>query len=74
MLKLENMADLKNERLRILRAILLQPITYYKLDSNKRLLPENFNKGIYNTTKDIVFSDVINTLVKLIKLALLNKL
>lgn len=35
MFKLENKAALKNERLRILRAILIPPQTLNKIDSNE---------------------------------------
>lgn len=44
MLKIEAEAVSKNERLRIYRSILLQPFTYYKIDSNKRVLQYTFNK------------------------------
>ena len=37
LLRLENKAVARNERLRILHSIFAQPITYYKLNSNIRL-------------------------------------
>ena len=37
LLQLENRAVARNERLRILRSIFAQPITYYKLKSSARL-------------------------------------
>ena len=55
-LRLKNNAILKNERLHVLRSILLQPITYRKLDFGKRLLQDNFSKGIYTTTRDYILN------------------
>ena len=46
-------AILNSERLQILRGNLLQPVMYYILNSSKRLLRENFNKGMYNTTRTV---------------------
>lgn len=56
MLKLENKAALKNERLHILKEILLQPITSYKIDSSKMLQHANFSKSSYTTTKDYILN------------------
>ena len=54
MLKLEHESLLKNEQLRILRAILLQSSILYKLNSNKRILEnENFVGKIATNTKVI---------------------
>ena len=44
MLKLGNKAILRKERLRIWKAILLQLISYYQLNSAKRQLDGNFKK------------------------------
>ena len=43
LLKLENQAVAKNERLRILRSIHSQPITYYKLNSNTKVNQDSFD-------------------------------
>ena len=51
-LKLEYKALLKNERLRVFKALLLQPVTYYKIDYSKRSEQTNFSKPTYTTTKD----------------------
>ena len=42
LLQLENRVVARNERLRILRSIFAQPITYYKLNSKTRLSTNNF--------------------------------
>lgn len=53
MLKLGHQAVLKNKRLRILRAILLQLLIRPKLNSNKRVLVnENFVGNIAVNTKN----------------------
>ena len=44
MLRTEARAATGCERRRILKSILLQPFTYYKLDSNKRLKSSQFHK------------------------------
>ena len=44
MLRNETKAVTVWERLRILKSILLQPFSYYKLDSNKRLSSSQYNK------------------------------
>ena len=51
MLKLENKAVLKNERLRTLRAILMQPHILYKLSSVKSIQQNIFKKGVLLMTK-----------------------
>ena len=56
MLKLENKAILRNESLRILREDLLQSVTYYKVDSTKRMQQGNYNNDIYTLTKDYLLS------------------
>ena len=48
-LKRENEAVNNNERLRILRSIFSQPITYYNLKTNKSF---SANKFDYTTTRD----------------------
>ena len=53
MLKLENKAVLKNERLRTLRAILMQPHILYKLSSVKSIQQNIFKKGVLLMTKKI---------------------
>ena len=54
LLKLENEAVAKHERIRILRSIYAQPITYYKLDGNVKVN----QKGSFNftTTCDYILS------------------
>ena len=54
LLKLENEVVAKLERLRILRSIYIQPIIYYKLDSNLKVN----QKGSFNftTTRDYILS------------------
>ena len=47
----ENAIVNNNERLRILRSIFSQPITYYNLKTNKRL---SVNKFDYTTTRDYI--------------------
>ena len=44
MLKHENKGVLKNEDLRILRAILRQPQRFYKIEENKKIQQNNFSK------------------------------
>ena len=56
MLKLESNAIFNNKKLHILSATLLQPVTFNKLDANKRLLQGKFKKSIYNTTKDYILN------------------
>ena len=46
MLKFENKAVLKNERLRTLRSILMQPKRLYRLDSTKRIQQNVFRKCV----------------------------
>ena len=53
LLQLENKIVNNNERLRILRSIFSQPITYYNLKSNKRLTIKRFD---YTTTHDHIFN------------------
>ena len=52
-LKGENAVVNDNERLRILRSIFAQPITYYNLKTNKRL---SANKFDYTTTRDYILN------------------
>ena len=52
MLRIEAQAATACKRLRILRFILLQPFTYYKLDSNKRPTSSQFHKTDFINTKD----------------------
>lgn len=56
MLKRENKAVLKNERLRVFRAILMQTYTLYKIDSNKRIKQNNFSKNIPIMTKNYILN------------------
>ena len=49
----ENAVVNNNERLRILRSIFSQPITYYNLKTNKRL---SVNKFDYTTTRDYILN------------------
>ena len=56
LLRLENEAVARNERLRILHSIYTQPIMYYKLNTNKKIVPNN-NKsfgGFTSTTRDYI--------------------
>lgn len=46
MLKLENQAVLKNEKLRTLRAILMQPQTIYKSDLTGRFHQNLFKRNV----------------------------
>ena len=39
--RMENQAVAKNERLRVLRSIYTQPITYYKFESNGKVNPKD---------------------------------
>ena len=52
-LKGENAVVNNNERLRILRSIFSQPITYYNLKTNKRF---SANKFDYTTTRDYILN------------------
>ena len=52
-LKGENAVANNNERLRILRSIFSQPITYYNLKMNKRF---SANKFDYTTTRDYILN------------------
>ena len=49
----ENEVANNNERLRILRSIFSQPITYYNLKTNKRL---SVNKFDYKTIRDYILN------------------
>ena len=54
LLKLENEAVAKHERIRVLRLIYAQPITYYKLDGNVKVNQEgSFD---FTTTCDYILS------------------
>ena len=52
-LKGESAVVNNNERLRILRSILSQPITYYNLKTNKRVFANKFD---YTTTRDYILN------------------
>ena len=52
-LKGENAVVNNNERLRILRSILSQPITYYNLKTNKRVFANKFD---YTATRDYILN------------------
>ena len=52
-LQLENKAINNNERLRILRSIFSQPITYYNLKNNNRYYAKKFD---YTTTRDYLLN------------------
>lgn len=52
MLKLEHEAVVRNERLRTVKQILAQLISFFKLAFAKRLMNRNFKKCIYAMTKD----------------------
>ena len=52
LLKLENQIVAKNERLRVLRSIFSQPITYYKLSSNTGV--NDKDKTGFTTTRDYI--------------------
>ena len=53
-LSYENAAVNENERLRILRSIFSQPITYYSLKTNRRFLHNK--KFDFTTTKDYILN------------------
>ena len=54
--KMEVKASANCERLRILRSILLQPFTYFKPESNKRLSTNKYcNSDCINTKKYVLF-------------------
>ena len=53
-LSYENAAVNENERLRILRSIFSQPITYYSLKTNRRFLDNK--KFDFTTTKDYILN------------------
>ena len=54
-LKRENVAVNDNERLRILRSIFSQPITYFSLKMNRRFLNAN-KKFDYTATRDYILN------------------
>ena len=54
-LKYENAAVNQNERLRILRSIFSQPITYFTLKTNRRFLDKD-KKFDFTTTKDYILN------------------
>ena len=56
MLRKENKLVLKSGRLCVLRSILLQPQVYHKFNSNNRLQKSDFNRGVYNLTKDFILN------------------
>ena len=54
LLKMENQAVAKHERLRVLRSIYAQPITYYKLNSNTKMnQKDSFD---FTTTRDFILN------------------
>ena len=54
LLKMENQANAKNERLSILQSIYIQPINYYKLNSNiKANQKDSFD---FMTTRDYILN------------------
>ena len=55
LLQLENKIVNNNERLRILRSIFSQPITYYNLKSNKRSTIKRFD---YTTTRNYILNSL----------------
>ena len=55
LLQLENKIVNNNERLRILRSIFSQPITYYNFKSNKRSTVKRFD---YMTTRDYILNSM----------------
>ena len=55
LLQLENKIVNNNERLRILRSIFSQPITYYNLKSNKRSTIKRFD---CTTTRDYILNSM----------------
>ena len=55
LLQLENKIVNNNERLRILRSIFSQPITYYNLKSNKRSTIKRFD---CTTTRDYILDSM----------------
>ena len=54
--KFEHKTILQNERLKILRTILLESVPCQTLDFNKRLQQGNHNNDIYTTTKDYILN------------------
>ena len=54
-LQYENAAVNENERLRILRSIFSQPLTYYKLKTDYRYVDKN-KKFDYTTTRDYILN------------------
>ena len=54
-LKYENAAVNQNERLRILRSIFSQPITYFTLKTNRRFLDKD-KKFDFTTTRDYILN------------------
>ena len=54
-LQLENKAVNDNERLRILRSIFSQPITYYTLETNRRYVNKN-KKFDYTPIRDYILN------------------
>ena len=56
MLRIEANAATASKRLCILRSILLQPFTDYKLESNKRLPPNKFHNTDYSNNKNYILS------------------
>lgn len=55
-LRIEANAATTSKRLFILRSILLEPFTDYKLESNKRLPPNKFHNTDYSNNKNYILS------------------
>ena len=56
MLRIEANVASASKRLCILRSILLQPFTDYKLESNKRLPPNKFHNTDYSNNKNYILN------------------
>ena len=54
LLKMENQAVAKNQRCRVLPSIYAQPITYYKLNSNTKVIQKN--SFDFTTTQDYILN------------------
>ena len=56
MLKIEAKAASTCERIRVWRSIWIQPFAYYKLNSNKRILSNQFGKNDFTSTRDYILN------------------
>ena len=61
LLRLENEAVARNERLRILHSIYAQPITYYKLNTSKKFVPNNNRSTDGFTTTTTTCDYILNS-------------